>query len=213
MKRNVRLEDITDGKIYDYNDMVRVDTGGCKECYVCCTGMGDSVVLDPYDINRLMQGLQCTFDDLLATKIGMHVEELLVLPHMKIEGKEERCSCLGEEGRCTIHAYRPGVCRLFPLGRYYMEDRFNYILQIHECVKKNKAKIRVKNWIDNPDGKQYDDYVLAWREFKKNAQAYMLESQDEQKIKEMNMYIIENFYKKPYSQKLDFYTQFYNRLR
>jgi Fe-S-cluster containining protein len=213
MKRNVRLEDITDGKIYELNDMVRADTGGCKDCYVCCTGMGDSVVLDPYDIYRMMQGLACSFDELLLTKINMHVEDLLILPNMKIEGEDERCVCLGEDGRCTVHAYRPSVCRLFPLGRYYHDDRFSYILQVHECVKPNRAKIKVKKWIGNPDGDRYDEFVLAWRNFKKNVQAYMKEVDSEEKVKEMNMYVLEKFFRRPYDSNRDFYEQFYERLQ
>ena len=40
MEREVSLEDISDGKLYGINDMVRADSGGCEGCSACCRGMG-----------------------------------------------------------------------------------------------------------------------------------------------------------------------------
>ncbi len=33
MNRQCALEDISDGRLYTENDMVKVDTGGCKRLY------------------------------------------------------------------------------------------------------------------------------------------------------------------------------------
>ncbi len=52
MKRNVSLAEISDGRLYGENDMVKADCHGCKGCSKCCHGMGESIVLDPYDIYR-----------------------------------------------------------------------------------------------------------------------------------------------------------------
>ena len=42
MIRNCSLEDISDGKLYTENDMVKADTNNCAGCKsVCCHGMGD----------------------------------------------------------------------------------------------------------------------------------------------------------------------------
>ena len=50
MLRNVSLEDISDGRLYTENDLVRVDTNSCKGCQtVCCQNMGSTIVIDPYD--------------------------------------------------------------------------------------------------------------------------------------------------------------------
>ena len=53
MKRNVSLEEISDGRLYGEQDMVKADCHGCNGCHKCCTGMGNSVVLDPYDMRRM----------------------------------------------------------------------------------------------------------------------------------------------------------------
>ena len=55
---------------------------------------------------------------------------------------------MNDAGRCSIHPYRPGICRLFPLGRYYEEDGFRHILQIHECEKTNRSKVKIRKWMD-----------------------------------------------------------------
>ena len=50
MLRDVGLEDISDGRLYRENDMVKTDTNSCQGCKkICCIGMGRTIVLDPYD--------------------------------------------------------------------------------------------------------------------------------------------------------------------
>ena len=58
MRREQTLEEISDGKLYDSNDMVKADCHDCEGCCDCCQGMGDSVILDPYDVHRLSVGLK-----------------------------------------------------------------------------------------------------------------------------------------------------------
>ena len=47
MKREVLESDLK--KLYSANDMAKIGCGGCKGCWDCCTGMGESIVLDPMD--------------------------------------------------------------------------------------------------------------------------------------------------------------------
>lgn len=53
MLRDIDLNEISDGRLYTANDMVKADCMGCQGCSSCCQGMGDSIVLDPYDMYRL----------------------------------------------------------------------------------------------------------------------------------------------------------------
>ena len=48
MKRNVELSEISDGKLYTANDMVKADCRDCEGCSACCRNMGNSLQLDPY---------------------------------------------------------------------------------------------------------------------------------------------------------------------
>ena len=106
--------------------------------------MGNSIILDPMDIWRLTSNLKTNFNSLLERYVELGVVDGLILPNLKLAGEEEACSFLSNEGRCCIHNFRPGICRLFPLGRFYEENQFHYFLQVHECPRKDKTKIKVK---------------------------------------------------------------------
>ena len=66
MERDMNLDEISDGKLYEANDMVRLGCGDCDGCSACCHGMGDTIVLDPYDIWQLTGNLHHTFEQLLS---------------------------------------------------------------------------------------------------------------------------------------------------
>lgn len=212
MRREVTLEEISDGNLYEANDMVKADCQDCQGCWDCCQGMGDSVILDPCDVNRLCHGLKKTPEELMSAELELGLVDGNILPHLAMKGEKERCVFLNEEGRCAVHRIRPGFCRLFPLGRYYTEDGFKYILQIHECRKKNRSKIKVRKWLDTPDLKQYEKFVLDWHNFLIDVQEVFYKAEDETLVKNLNMYVLSRFYYTPYSEAEDFYPQFYRRL-
>ena len=147
MEREVSLEEISDGKLYGTNDMVRADSGGCEGCFACCRGMGSSIILDPLDMFRLTVNLGMTQEQLLAGPLELNVVDGIILPNIRMTGRDEACSFLNSEGRCGIHPYRPGFCRLFPLGRLYENRSFRYFLQVHECPRENRSKVKVRRWI------------------------------------------------------------------
>lgn len=212
MRREVSLEEISDGKLYGLNDMVKADCQECKGCFDCCTGMGESVVLDPLDVYRISYHLKKSPEELISSELELGVVDGNILPHLSMRGKEEKCVFLNEEGRCSIHSFRPGICRLFPLGRYYENGSFQYILQIHECKKKNRSKIKVRKWVDTPDLKLYEKFVTDWHYFLLDVQEVLYHAEDANLIKNLNMYVVSRFYLTPYEKDRDFYQQFYERL-
>lgn len=110
MKRQVTMEEISDGKLYTSNDLVKADCGDCEGCHACCTGMGSSIVLDPLDIVRICRGTGAAFETLLAGKIELNVVDGIILPNLKMAGAEDGCGFLTEEGRCGfIHFVRESV--------------------------------------------------------------------------------------------------------
>ena len=54
---NKNLEEISDGKRYGLNDMVRAACNDCAGCSSCCEDMGESIILDPLDIYELTKNL------------------------------------------------------------------------------------------------------------------------------------------------------------
>ena len=212
MKREVDMNEISDGRLYSLNDMVRVGCNDCAGCSACCQGMGDSVKLDPLDIYRLCKHLNCSFEELMQDRIELNVVDGVILPNLKMAEPGEKCTFLNEEGRCRIHSARPGICRLFPLGRFYEEGGFRYFLQIHECPKENKTKVKVKHWIDTPDIKENEKYILAWHNFLKILEEFVQGEATETQVKQISLYVLQQFFMLSYDYEKDFYSQFFNRL-
>lgn len=213
MRRQVSLNEISDGKLYNLNDMVKADCGDCMGCSACCQGMGESIILDPLDVHRITEHIGLSFQTLLAGRIELHVVDGIILPSMKMDGERNCCTFLDGQGRCGIHPYRPGVCRLFPLGRYYENHSFQYFLQVHECPKKNKTKVKVQKWIDTPDIKRYERYITEWHYFLNDLQTLIEKSgEPEETAKKINLRILTEFYITPYECGQTFYDQFDKRL-
>lgn len=211
MKRDIDINDISDGRLYGLNDMVRADCNDCPGCSSCCRGMGDSIVLDPRDMFQMSLGTRKSPQELLETYLELQVAEGIILPHLKLEGEAEACPFLDGRGRCRIHAFRPGICRLFPLGRIYENREVKYFLQIHECPKANKGKVKVKKWLDVPEAKQYEQFVLEWHCFLLDLQEEMEQRQEDTFQKEINLLLLRLFYLYPYEPENDFYRQFRDR--
>lgn len=211
MEREVRIEDLQ--KLYQANDLVKADCGGCHGCSDCCREMGHSIVLDPLDLYLMEQNLTVTFTELLDEALELSVADGIILPNLRMSQEGEACVFLNREGRCKIHAFRPGLCRLFPLGRYYENGGFSYYLQSRECKKQQKTKVKVKKWLEVPNLKQYEEFLAAWHYFLKDVSGHLMQSADDDLKKEVNLYLLQMFYRKPYDAEMDFYVQFHNRLK
>lgn len=212
MERNIDMQEVSDGKRYGLNDMVKAGCDDCKGCSACCHGMGNSIVLDPYDIYRLTTGLNCKFEELLVDKVDLNVVESIILPNLKMSGAGESCAFLNAEGRCSIHSIRPGICRIFPLGRIYENNSFEYFLQVNECKKQNRTKVKVKKWIDTPEPSKNAEFINQWHYFLKKVSS-MLSTMPEEKVKQINMYILNAFFVTLYETRRDFYEQFEERMK
>ena len=226
MIRNCTLDEISDGKLYSENDMVKADTNNCNGCRsVCCHGMGSTIILDPYDVYRLTTGLNVSFSELLADRVELNVVDGIILPNLKMNAAENQCAFLSNEQRCTIHGYRPGICRLFPLGRYWESaDSFKYILQKEQCHKDNLSKIKVRKWLDVKEIDIYNRFIIKWHMYIKKIEAAVskinVKAAKEPdfagtaatQVKTICMYTIKVFFTTPYDSNISFYDQFYARL-
>ena len=99
MRREVSLEEISDGKLYGLNDMVKADCHDCEGCWDCCQGMGDTVILDPLDVHRLSVHLHRTPEQLMEKSLQLDVIDGNILPHLRMTGKDERCVFLNPDKR------------------------------------------------------------------------------------------------------------------
>lgn len=210
MKRYINMEEISDGKLYTAEDMVKADSLGCIGCHQCCSGMGQSVIIQPLDIHRLMAGFQTTFEALTGKYIELGMADGLILPNLIMNSETDCCNFLNSEGRCSVHEFRPSFCRLFPLGIFYENGGFKYFLQTKECPVPSKAKIRVRRWVGEPDMAAYEAYILCWHDFLENCRRKLADLSDDNR-RLLCTYILKFFYMTPYGN--DFYTVFYNRIK
>lgn len=207
MKRQVDLKDISDGKLYKSKDMVKADCLGCKGCSACCKGMGESIVLDPYDVYQLFPGgLQ---EGLNAGYVELHVVDGVILPNIAMKGKGDSCLFLNDQGRCSCYEKRPGICRLFPLGRVYENDTFYYILQTGECEKPH-AKVKVEKWLQIPNLPQYEAFIQDWHKLLMDLQDCFA-NKGEEVQKKLDTVLLQLFFMTPFEAE-DFYGQMQNRL-
>lgn len=202
------LEEISDGKIYDIEDIVRADAGGCNGCSACCHDVGDLVVLTPFDVYEMVSHLNVSFDELLIDKLELCETNQIMLPHLKMYGDSKRCSFLNEAGRCTIHRHRPNICRLFPLGRVYENKDFKYFLQTGNCKKPYLEKVKVKEWIGIENYKENKAFLLEWHYLLK-ALTFRLKFVREHKEREkIHQYLLDTFYRITLKDGEDFYAAF-----
>ncbi len=209
---NKDLLEISDGKLYGNNDMVKISCHDCQGCSSCCQDMGESIWLDPYDINQLTKNLGKTIEELLAKEMELNVVDGLILPNIKMAGEGvPSCSFLNEEGRCSIHAFRPGYCRLFPLGRNYEDDKLTYFVLKDACPAPNKSKVKINKWLGVPNLKSYEKFLVEWHGLTKKLREFYAEhSEEENAIKAINMKFLQTFYLTPYAD--DFYQEFDKRM-
>ncbi len=217
MIREVDINEISDGRRYKSGDMVKIGCSDCKDCSDCCRQTDDTIILDPYDLYQLEKGLDTTFDALLsddpAPVIELGIADGLLLPHLKINTKAGACTFLGPDGRCTIHGFRPGFCRLYPLGRIYEDGGFSYFIQINECPYPNKTKVKIKKWLGIDNLPQYEAFVLRWHDILADMRNELSGITDQSEISRKTVAFLKLFYQAPYDTKRPFFEQFEERCR
>ncbi len=211
MKTNVNLDAISDGKLYGLNDLVRADTGGCRDCSACCHGVGELVELNPYDVWALSRHLGQGLDQLLEAYLHLRLENRLLLPYLRMVGEDERCSFLNAQGWCGIHSARPDICRLFPLGRAYEQGDFSFFLQTGVCVKPRLEKIKVKKWIGIADYAANRAFLLDWYQLRKALEFRLRFVREEAEQAALREVVLDTFYRLP-GDTADFYELFNSRL-
>ena len=169
---NKNLEEISDGKRYGLNDMVRAACNDCAGCSSCCEDMGESIILDPLDIYELTKNLNTTFENLLKEQIELHVADGMILPNLKMTDKDV-CPFL-QEKRCSIHSFRPGLKK----NQQYLIDWHAFRKKI-ECIlgemsdenqKKTITMFLLNTFYINPYDTEQDFYPQFYARLDRIAQ-------------------------------------------
>ena len=204
-------EEVSPSIYYGLNDMVKISCHDCKGCFDCCQGMGNSIILNPYDIYLLTGNLHESFEELLEGKVELGVEDGMIIPHLVMDKSRDCCSFLNKEGRCSIHEFRPNLCRLFPLGREYSGDKMRYFLLENVCNRRDKVKIKVGKWLGYQNIHELEEFLLCWHTLIKEFEEEIPHLSQEE-MKKKNMYLLNLFFLTPYIESTKFTMQFYERL-
>lgn len=199
-------------RYFHANDLARIACPDCAGCGECCRGMGDTIVLDPYDAHQLAAGLGRPFASLIGNEVDLHVENGITLPHLAMAAPTEACSFLGADGRCRIHTFRPGICRLYPLARDYQEEPLRYFILPGACKGHALSKVRIRNYLELPEISEYEAFKTRWHHFLKKAEDAAMKEKDEAVLKKLSLFILKNFFFTPY-QGDSFYALAERRIR
>lgn len=132
----------------------------CRKCLQCCRFK--SIQVNPYEIARLASALRITTTEFIAV--------YTVNGGTCLSCDEDGCCVfLGEEG-CAVHADRPLVCRLYPLGRHldgYGQESFSELVQEAGCNGSYEAGGNIGDYVNSQDVAVYieaaDMYLqLLW---------------------------------------------------
>ena len=203
-------------KLYRSSETMQLPGTGCAGCGQCCRGMGDTIVLDPWDADRLAEGLGKPFAALMDREVDLHVEEGLILPHLRMQAGTDACTFLSEAGKCTIHAFRPGICRLYPLGRQYEEQGVRYF-RVPESCEDRSDHVRIDKWLGISGGKaglhRYEQFKSQWQHFTRSMKETLKSGELEQETaRQLNVYLLQRFYLEPYPEER-FFEAFFHRLQ
>lgn len=210
-----------DGKKYGIDDAAPVGCDDCSGCSSCCHEMGDTVIQDPYDLwlfasnMRLAGGAKVTFE-ILISEDGpweLSVQDGVIMPNIKMVD-DGRCPFLGSKGRCSIHRFRSGLCRLFPLGRGFEEDGTitYYVLNSKigcEKLKGAGSDVVIRDWLGIEDIERYEKFQSRWHDLKKRVALQMMHA-DEHESSELNAQFLDVFYARGYGK--DFFSEVNERM-
>lgn len=160
---------------------------------------------------QIIIGSGKTYGDLIHHKIELHKEDQVTLPNLKMIGETQACGFLDGQERCSIHSYRPSICRLFPLGRYYENKDFKYFFQTGECPKLDLSKVKVKKWIGIENYNENKKFILYWYDFVKALKWRVKFVKDVKELEAINAYLIKTFYAIDWKDDQIFYEEFYHR--
>lgn len=147
----------------------------CTQCGKCCINRTD-IMLSPMDIFRMAKELKMSHSDFFLRYCSMHIGSNSRMPIIMLRpvGKDDCCPLL-KNSKCSVHAVKPAVCGMFPLGRYvaFPKDDFGtrslessevkYLLQPLECGDESETHT-VREWLSGFDIALEDKAYLLWNQ-------------------------------------------------
>ena len=141
----------------------------CTQCGDCCRHRED-ILLTPFDLFRIAGQLGISPGEVVKTYCEVYLGSSSHFPVVRLLPvvDEKACPFL-RENRCSIHASKPTVCALFPLGRAMQygalegdqERKLFYILQDVNCGLRDQTHT-VEEWLGEFELESSEAWFLEW---------------------------------------------------
>lgn len=147
----------------------------CTACGKCCINRED-ILLNPHDLYRIAKYLNSTTLDVYRSYCESYIGSNSHVPivRLKPKGHVKRCPFL-KDRKCVVHDAKPGVCAIYPLGRYMKIDSIEYtqgsienpivqyLLQPAECGDNSKVHT-VREWLSGFNIDLEDQAFVRWHQ-------------------------------------------------
>ena len=147
----------------------------CTACGKCCINRED-ILLNPRDLYRIAKHLSCTPLDVYQNYCESYIGSNTHIPiiRLKPKGHVKRCPFL-KDRKCAVHEAKPGVCAMFPLGRYMKIDSddykqgnldnpvVKYLIQPIDCGD-NSCVHTVREWLSGFNIALEDHAFIRWHQ-------------------------------------------------
>jgi hypothetical protein len=153
------------------DDRFTFQCGSQLSCFgKCCHDV--NIVLTPYDVLRLKQGLKLDSSEFLEKyTLRLHGnDQKFPMILLKMEEQSKKCQFLSEAG-CGVYRDRPWACRMYPLGVAEPQNpspenqRFYFLIQENVCQGHNLgAPLSVREWIEIQGIEEYEAMSTGFKE-------------------------------------------------
>ena len=85
-------------------------------------------------------------------------------------------------------------------------------MQKDACRKPGRTKVKVEKWLDTPQQRKNEKFLLEWHAFRKKMEEKIKQQTDGQAGKTLNLFLLKQFYITLYKEDGEFYEQFAKHL-
>jgi Fe-S-cluster containining protein len=162
-------------KIMGNLDQLRIDLDGvfsfkCYGCGKCCKNR-DDILLNAKDLFQLAKHMDLSPDQVVERYCEVYIGSQSGIPIVRLKpiGKNQVCPLL-KDNRCSVHAAKPTVCALYPVGRYLKASKIDpsappetgYFVLPVTCG--GHKKITVRSYLESFGIPTEDRFHTMWNE-------------------------------------------------
>ncbi len=145
----------------------------CTQCGKCCRNRED-IMLSAFDIFQMSRYLKMNPDEFFEKYCNWYIGDNSRFPIIRLNSvsANKRCPLL-RNNKCSVHAAKPAVCAMYPLGRYiavnnedtnhptFEGQEVKYLLQPLDCGDESETHT-VREWLEGFDIETEGEIFMLW---------------------------------------------------